>query len=281
MVYPTLVRAPLRPPNPALLRDLRLFVLASPANGARLSPSPFGLDPARFDPLRLGDAPFYDLLARLDAATFGPEGMAMPRWVLYDAAALPSAVIGFGISDDRAPAELRAAIGVPPSYRGLIPCSMYIAIPSLSPGVFIGHNLASIAPRVTGMDLRGLGGLTKAVALEALGAKAQVGVTQWASSALHIHSKMGPLELLTAYTPSHSEPMSLTYRAAIDHDALLRLAGAARVDHGGAPDQWIGGDDRGAMIALQGRIEAGERWVIAGPPEPVEGGGQRVPIRRG
>jgi len=49
-----------------------------------------------FDPTRTGSQLFIDHLDQLDADTFGPLGMRMPRWALYDCAALPGAIIGMG-----------------------------------------------------------------------------------------------------------------------------------------------------------------------------------------
>lgn len=272
----------LHPENDRLLARLELFVVATADNRARFDPRPFELQVApdgHIDPLRRDAAPFLDLLQALDAATFGPEGMPMPRWVFYDAGELPGGVVGFGCRAAALPPGLAEALQVPPRYGGIVPLSMYIAIPTLEPGVWVGHNLSSLRDRLPGDPLRGLGSLTKAVALRVFRAKAQIGATQWSSRALRVHARMGPLRLLTAWTPAHTYPASLTYRAELDDAALLRLAGdpegsAARP----APTAWIGSDDHAAMQALQERIEAGERWCVAGPPEPAQHGQQRVPI---
>jgi len=272
----------LHPRNARLLEDLELFVVATAANRGRFDLRPFGLglaEDARFDPLRRGATPFLDLLGRLDAATFGPAGMAMPRWVFYDCAELPGGIVGFGARGAGVSREARSLLGVPSGYRGLVPYSMYIAIPTLEPGAWVGHNLATVAGQVEGGALRGLGGLTKAVALKVFRATAQIGVTQWDSAALHVHTRMGPLELLTAWTPAHGEAASLTYRAAID-DAVLRYL--ARDPAGQVarppPSLWIDSSDRAAIEALQDRIEAGERLAVVGPPSVIAPGRQRVPI---
>jgi hypothetical protein len=243
---------------------------------------PFGLTLAednRFDPLRRSSTRLLDLLARLDAVTFGPEGMAMPRWVFYDCAELPGGIVGFGARAAQVPSAARALLDVPSDYAGLVPYAMYIAIPTLEPGAWVGHNLATIAGRVDDGALRGLGGLTKAVALKVFRASVQIGITQWDSAALHVHARLGPLDLLTAWTPAHSEPASLTYRAAIDDAALRNLACDPAGDVARPPpDAWIDSEDRAAIMALQERIEAGERLSVVGPPRPIVKGRQRVPI---
>ena len=274
----------LEPRNPRLLERLRPFVVATPGNAKHLELSPFGLNIAPehvVDPLRTSAAPFLELVRNLDALTFGPEGMPMPRWVFVDGAELPGGIFGFGCPSETLSSGARELLKPPAGYDGLVPLSIYIAIPTHEPGTWLGHNLASLAPQLDDDDLRGLGGLTKATGLAVYRASRQVGVTQWASRALYIHTRMGPMELLTAWTPAHSEAWSLTYRVKIDTGVLYHLARDPR----GAvprlePEDHIDSEDHAAMQALQDRIEAGERWCIPGPPRPVEAGRQRVPIAR-
>ena len=276
--------SPLRPGNARLLDELELFVVATAENRAHFDARPFGIDVAQgghVDPLRRDASTFLDLLSILDALTFGPEGMPMPRWVFYDAAELPGGIVGFGRRAGDLPAAVAERFRLPTGYGGLVPLSMYIAIPTLAPGVWVGHNLASLSEQIPGDALRGLGRLTKAVALRVFRATGQIGATQWASRALGVHTRMGPLRLLTAWTPAHTYPASLTYHARIDEAALRRLAGEPGVEAAQpAPELWIDSDDHPAMEALQARIEAGERLCVAGTPEPLGGGRQRVPIAR-
>jgi hypothetical protein len=272
----------LRPRNERLLEDLELFVVATRQSLRRFDLHPFGLavaDDAWFNPLHRASTPFLDLLARLDAVTFGPEGMTMPRWVFYDCAEIPGGIVGFGARAPRASSAARGLLGVAEGYAGLVPFAMYIAIPTLEPGVWMGHNLATIAGRIDAGAWTGLGGLTKAVALKVFRASAQIGVTQWDSAALHVHTRMGPLELLTAWTPAHSEAASMTYRAALDDAALLHLArDPAGYVARPPPDRWVDSADHEEFQALQGRIEAGERFCVVGPPTLIAEGRQRVPI---
>jgi hypothetical protein len=272
----------LRPENTWLLDRLEPFVVARPASLTRMNLRPFGVpvaEGARIDPLHRRAAPLLDRLARLDAVAFGPSGMSMPRWVFYDCAELPGGIVGLGARAGRASSDARAMLEVPEGYSDIVPYAMYIAIPTLEPGVWVGHNLATVAGRVEGVALRGLGGLTKALALKVFGASAQIGVTQWSSPALHVHARLGPLELLTAWTPAHSEPASLTYRAAVDDQALRSLARdpSGSVERPPA-DAWIDSADHAALRALQDRIEGGERLRVVGPPRPFGAGRQLVPI---
>ncbi len=272
--------------NPHLLDELVPFVVTTPRNREALDLRPFGvgLHPeGEIDPLRMGSQGFLDLLHRLDGLTFGPEGMPMPRWVFYDCSELPGAIYGLARPAATLWPEARALFQVPADYHGLVPLSMYIAIPMAHRGVWFGHNLASAAPalRVAGLrsvDLVGLGSLTKGLALRAFGVRHFWGATQWDSDALFIHCKFGPLRLATAWTPAHSEPATLTYGFDVTDQSLRASMGDLTIElPRPAAEFWIRAGDNEAMIALQDRIEAGERFVVPGPPRR-EGDTQWTPI---
>ncbi|MBW2271186.1 MAG: hypothetical protein JRH16_21760 [Deltaproteobacteria bacterium] len=283
----------LRPRNEHLLESLTPFLVARVENRARFELRPFDLvfeDVHCFDPLRTDAARFLDLLCHLDVVAFGAHGMAMPRWIFFDGGELSGGIVGFGRRALALTHEARALLHVPDGYRGLVPLSMFIAIPTFDRSTWVGHNLASLAGRVAGEDLRGLGGLTKAVALKTFRSRSQIGVAQWNNVAMHVHTRMGPLRVLTAWTPAHTKPWTVTYRADVDDAALRHLArdpeGAlrhlARDPEGRiatpATELWLDSRDHSAMRALQQRIESGERFHIVGRPEPLEGGGQRLPL---
>ena len=270
--------------NSSLLTELTPYVVAAPFNRPLLDLAPFGASPATvIDPTKLESASFLDLLHRLDGLTFGPEGMPMPKWVFYDCAEIPGAIYGLACPAERLWPVARALFQVPVGYTGLVPLSMNIAIPMQTRGVWFGHNLASAGPalRTAGLqdvDLRGLGSLTKGLALRCFGAQTFWGATQWLSKALFIHVKFGPLRLATAWTPAHSERETLTYGFDVT-DASLRASMGdptvvlPRMD----PDFWLDGYDTTAMRDLQDRIEAGERFVIPAAPKHTPGA-VHVPI---
>jgi hypothetical protein len=270
------------PRNEQLLSELELFVVATEENLARFDRTPFGLrfaEDAWLDPLRTASAPFLDLLGRLDRATFGPEGMPMPRWVFFDGAELPGGIVGLGKRAESLSTSMREILGVQDGYAGVVPLSMFIAIPTYEQGQWMGHNLAAITAAVHDESLRGLGSVTKAVALRAFRTSRQLGATQWDSRAINVHIKLGPLDLLTAWTPAHSTPATLTYCATVTDETLLHLAGDPSVTLDfPEPDQWVFSDDEPAMRALQRRIESGERFVLAGRTERLKDGRQRVPV---
>ena len=258
-----------------IVRELEPFLVVTPMNRKPLDMAPFGVRiPKRnvIDPTRMASEPFLGLLQNLDARTFGPEGMPMDRWVFYDCCFMPGAIFGFGRPVRTLSDHARDVLEVPDDYGGLVPYAMYIAIPMAPPGAWMGHNLASIAPILSEENLGGLGTLTKSMGLRCFRTQSFYGATQWSSKALYIHVKFGPLDLLTAYTPAHSEPRTLTYSFEITERALLTAAGDPTAPFPTiAPDLWIDSEDTAAMIALQDRIESGERFVIAGPPRREDG----------
>jgi hypothetical protein len=279
---------PLSIRNPTILAELVPYIVATPFNLGSLNVSPFGVEVASdhiIDPLKLGSETFLSLLHKLDGLTFGPEGMPMPRWVFYDCAELPGAIFGLARPAATLWPAARAFFDVPDGYDGLVPLSMYIAIPMHEPGVWFGHNLASLAPvirakKLAPIDVSGLGSLTKSLALKCFTSRYFWGATQWLSKALFIHVKFGSLDLATAYTPAHTTAETLTYGFEVTDDKLRAAMGdpTIRLDLS-APQRWIDSDDDQQMIALQDEIEGGARIQIVGPPQ-ITDGGMRVPIAR-
>lgn len=270
-----------------LLQEFVPYLVATPFNLPHLDLQPFGVpvQPEHvLDPLKLESEVFLRLLHRLDGLTFGPEGMPMPRWVFYDCAEVPGAIYGLARPARTLWPKARELFKVPADYDGLVPVSMYVAIPMPRPGQWFGHNLSSLAPvfqrlEVTDLDLRGLGSLTKGLALKCFKVQEFWGATQWLSKALYIHVKFGPLDLQTAYTPAHSEAETLTYGFRVTDEALRASMGDPSVDlPRPEPEFWIDGHDVPAMIRLQDRIEAGERFVIPRAPRATATGGVEVPI---
>ncbi len=257
--------------NDAILERMIPFLVVTPNHTEHLDHAPMGLQVAPenvIDPMKLGSERFLHALQTLDRLTFGPEGMPMPRWVFYDCAEIPGAIFGFGMRARDLPADVTEALGIGDTSDALVPLSMYIAIPMLPPAVWFGHNLASLNPVFPALQLKGLASMTKAYALAAFRCGAQIGATQWDSHALFIHTRFGPLELLTAWTPAHSECWTLTYRFEVTEPKLRHALGdpTAAVAYP-SPDFEVRADDHAAMQALQRRIEAGERFAVAGPPK--------------
>ncbi|MDF1563881.1 MAG: hypothetical protein P1V51_12605 [Deltaproteobacteria bacterium] len=244
--------------------------------------APLGIEVAeehRYDPHKVASGDFLHALQRLDELTFGPVGMTMPRWVFYDCAEVPGGIFGFGRPAAELPDWVRRGLDVPVDYVGLVPLSMYVAIPMLEAGAWHTYTLCTINEVAPGAAPTNLGVLTEAAALSIFQVKLAYGATQWRSRKLKVHSRFGPLELLTAWTPAHSDPSTTTFRFPVEPARIE--AALAMDDHprpSGEDIEWIDCDDREALVALQTRLEAGERFeLLSGAVS--EGDVSRVPIR--
>lgn len=164
----------------------------------------------RYNPLALKDKSFIEKLIKLDQLSFGSGGMGMPKWVLFDCALIPGAVIGFGIKSSKLSKEDREKFQV--SADEFVPLSMYIAIPNADGESWFGHNLSSLN-NILAYKLSGLGLLTKFYALGVMKIKKLIGATQWDSPALGLHLKLSPMKLLASYVPIHTHQNSLCYES--------------------------------------------------------------------
>ncbi len=266
--------------NDAILERYDAFVVSTADHAQYLDRSPFGI-PTRWviDPTRMASGTFLDFLQRLDGLTFGPEGMPMDKWVFYDCAELPGFIYGFATEASDLSAHEREVFEVPDDYEGPIPLSMYIAIPMHEEGAWFGHNLASLNHTFPARRLSGLGTMTKSIALKAFQVKTFFGATQWTSKALYIHTKYGPLDLHTTWTPAHSLPATLTYGFQVTDACLRAAAGDPDVEIARPEaDLYLDAEDEDTMKALQVRIEAGERFVLCDAPS-VEAGRVVHPIK--
>lgn len=268
--------------NDSILRRFEPFLVTAPWSLDHFDLRPFDV-PIPDDNVILSTGiesrHFLDRLQTLDTLTFGPEGMPMPRWLFYEASGLPGAIFGFACRAEALTAPLAARLELDEEFKGLMPLSMYIAVPAGAPDVWFGHNLASLNRVLPELELRGLGSMTKAMALKVFRCRRQLGATQWDSAAVSLHSRFGPLELLTAWTPAHTEPGTLTYRIEPGDTGLRRALGDPEADVAFPEAELeIATGDVDAMQRLQMRIEAGERFAIAGPPITRADGTVVVPV---
>ena len=107
------------------------------------------------------------------------------------------------------------------------------------------------------------------------------GATQWRNPRLASFVSIGPLQLLTAYTPSHSVVRSLTWKLKLRR-FLVEAALISPSTSSDAPPatHMLDVDDEVALIALQRDLEAGIQYAIVGQP-PVRGSIVQVPLHRG
>lgn len=244
--------------------------------------SPLGLEIApehQFNPFSRSSNNYLDWLAWLDRKTFGLLGMEMPRWVLYDCSEMPGGICGFCMPFDSLPRSMFQGAIPKVSASTPVPVSMAIAIPVAEKGGWLKHTLCSINEISHQAAPPGLRTITFAMALAVFKVKTLYSTLQWRSSELRIHVKFGDLELLTAYTPAHTEPRTLTYRLSVEPEGLQRgLAGKTAYRDAPSNSFYLEADDVDGMIELQHRIEAGERIFVCGRPIR-DGSSTFVPLR--
>ncbi len=257
------------------------YLIATRLIADHLSTTPLGIEiprDNRFDPQALASAPFLSVLRRCDALTFGPYGMQMPQWVFYDCAVMPGAVFGLGARASRLEPWARAALGVEPDYHGLVPLSAFITIPMLEgaherregepPSAWLLYTLHSMNSVSPGIGPEGLSTATLALGLRVFPIRTLYGVSQWRNPRLGVYADLGPLELVTAYTPAHSLPRTLCFRARIEPltlDALL--IGPRMHPRSPPPNVLLDVDDVAELRRVQTEIEQGVRYELVGAPE--------------
>lgn len=258
--------------------ELEPYLVATASLRSRLDLEPLG---RRFstdhvlDPTRRASGPFLDLLEKLDAATFGREGMAMPRWAFYDCAELPGAVLGLGCEARHVPPLVREAFG-DVADDAFLPLSMYMAIPTLSDREWLGYSLCSLEVPMPAWDDVPIGIGTLALSVSALRARHVTGTVQWTSPHLAAPARFAPLSVLAAWLPAHTRAETCVFRFDVDEQRLLRSLHAEPQAEGDV--EWLEADDTTAHHAVQARIEAGERVFVVGVPKQ-NGSGQRIPLR--
>jgi len=277
----------------AILDQCEPFLIANSGIAVDLDLCPAGvpIPPNNiFNPQHRGHAAFLAMLQLVDQLTYGPFGMGMPSWVFYDCAVMPGAVFGLGIRADRLEEWAREAMRVPEGYEGLVPVSQFIAIPMLAgfagvpvnapPRSWLMYTLESLNQVSPGLAPSGVLKLTLALGLRVFPIEELYGITQWRSPRLEPYADLGPLELVTAYTPAHSMPRTLSFRLNIGELNLNALLQSPRLHPAVPPaNALIDVDDADALRALQRDIEAGQRVYIAG--HPVDHGPYvRVPLYR-
>tara|TARA_B100001248_G_scaffold251745_2_gene227186 strand:+ start:11457 stop:12335 length:879 start_codon:yes stop_codon:yes gene_type:complete len=175
------------------------------------------------DPMRVKTQPFAEAIYNLEGNLFSEASMRMPRWVFYDCAIMPGITVGFAMHRDSMNQKALDLIQ-PTKDLEWIPISLFIAIPTNANGQWVAHNLCSVNT-VLDKDERlyALGFLTKAFGLWYANIRNLCGMTQWDSPAIKLHTQYGHLEILTAFTPIHTHPQTVTYRTWVDSRLWYRF----------------------------------------------------------
>lgn len=194
-------------------------------------------------------AEFCSILNRGNQAAFGgPKDMGMPLWVMLDCAILPSAMVGFMLPKEVVSPEIIDRLDVDEDYDGFVPISEYCACPTVEPNTVSGFSLHSHVPG------QGIATRTKALGLAVLGARRQVGVTQFDNPAIRVHVRFGPMEVKIHRPIVHTHPDdSFVYSLDLpEQDTLLEIA-------------------RGESEFGAGQLPTGQRWTFMHDDELAHG----------
>jgi hypothetical protein len=212
------------------------------------------------------NAEFCSILNRGNQAAFGgPSDMGMPLWVMLDCAILPSAMTGYMLPRERVSAEIIDRLDVDDDYEGFVPVSEYCACPTVEPKTVSGFSLHSHIPG------HGIATRTKALGLLVMGARRQIGVTQFQNPALRVHVRFGPMEVKIHRPIVHTHADdSFVYSLDLpsDDQMLDIVRGDSEFGAGERPagQRWtFMHDDELAHGRLREHLQGGGRaWVI--PP---------------
>lgn len=231
-----------------------------------VNPGQHDLDWFPFSPLvkdaqSMSEGPFTDQILNLENTVFG-EKLAMPRWVFYDCAIMPGITAGFAVRKEAAPASV-LSVCRPDEGAEWVPLSLFCTIPTMRPGEWVAHNLSSINSALPEQDrFWGLGFLSKAFGLWYANIETCCGMAQWRSPSLKLHSHYGDIEIVTAFTPSHTYAQTLTYRLKVnpsEWDRFFTENQSSRFrSQYKASGLTVDRKDDASLIRLQERIERGE-----------------------
>ncbi len=201
--------------------NVRPYVYVRPDNmiqnpGSRHHSDWFPMKPIYKNPLDTHELEFAEQIYYIEGRAFGPANMAMPRWVFYDCAIIPGFVAGFAMRTSALPPAIRKVVRQAADLEWT-PLSLFIIIPTMAKGQWVAHNLCAVNSLLEEKDrLYGLGFLSKAFGLWYANVESCLGMTQWGSPALKLHSHYGHMRIVTAYTPVHSHAKTITYRVEVD-----------------------------------------------------------------
>ncbi len=253
--------------------DVRPYVFVRPDNkiqnpGSRHRLDWFPMDPVYKNPLDTTELEFAEGIYHIEERAFGPANMAMPRWVFYDCAILPGFVAGFAMRTEKLPEAIRKVMRVD-SKSEWTPLSLFIIIPSMAKGQWVAHNLCAVNSLLAPADrFYGLGFLSKAFGLWYANIESCLGITQWGSPALKLHTHYGHMEVVTAYTPLHSHAKTITYRVDVNTECweefFSREADYGFLEKYKPSGLMINPGDEKSMIDLHHRIQNGEGPYFVG-----------------
>ncbi len=262
-----------------ILKRCEPFLIAHRGIQDHLDRSPLGIDIPEgniIDPQLRRYEGMLGMMRLVDRLTYGPYGMQMPDWVFYDCAVMPGAVFGLGMRVSQLEPWALEAMKVPAGYDGLVPVTQFIAIPMLEgfadhdgpiSDTWLMYSMGGINQVSPGMAPPGVFKLTLVMGLSVFPIQTLYGTTQWRSPKLAVYVDLGPIELVTAYTPAHTLPRTLSFRIPIQQQHLDSVLASPRVSpHAPPPNAVLDLDNVHELRELQRDIEAGWCVQVVGHP---------------
>lgn len=232
------------------------------------------------------DRNFHEAYLVSNSLAFGNPDLKMPNWVYIDCVLMQTAVVGFAVPTEKAPASLRDFYEKDPwvdaATLDYIPVSGQIAAMGADGKRLVGYSLFSLRRQIEQFNVHKLAHKTKYAALSVLRADAAegfVGISQYDNKALTTHTRFGA-KMYIEQTTSPLHPlrnMSFTYRMKIDLDEA-RILGELP-DRTAEADFLLRADDTAKKLEMQERINAGERFYILDPVHVKKDDGLYLPIK--
>ena len=223
------------------------------------------------NPQCVENAEFVALVQKLDDLSFSPMGLEMPGWVFYDCGVMPGIVFGYGVRAEKIRPWIRRSLGVSQDYDGLVPLTLFIAIAMLPSRSWLVNTLTGLDDVAPGATVEGIVTRTLAGGLFLLPIDDLYGTVQWRSRSLPRYTALGPLDVLTAWTPAHDILSTLTFKVKVGPNA------AAMLWHGGegvnpqtpAPNRVVDVDSMDDLQRVQSWVEEGASVQLVAPPDVV------------
>lgn len=233
--------------------EVRLGALGASGNRAALDLTPFGV-PARYY-VAEQHPNLVERYRDANALAF-PGDLTLPGWVLSDLYLLPGA-IGVLTSPGRfLDVPTRKRLGLHPDDEAV--AAAYYGAPSVEPGTFIGVSLLSLVPKILA------GAWVKSLTLRMLRAARLRGVAQWQSPSIRVHTRMGPLRVVSSVPGTHEfRAKSFVYESDLTDPERWTRAMARRASL--VPDDKIPATDAERLARLCERAEAGEAVFVVPP----------------
>jgi hypothetical protein len=233
--------------------EVRLGALGAAGNARALDLEPFGI-PVTYHAAERHPA-LVERYRDANALAF-PGDLTLPGWVLSDLYLLPGAIGLLTCPGRFLDVPTRKRLGLHPDDEAV--AAAYYGAPSVEAGTFIGVSLLSLVPKILA------GAWVKALTLRMLRAQRLRGVAQWQSPSIRVHTRMGPLRVVSSVPGTHEfRARSFVYESDLTDPERWTAAMARRASL--TPDEKIRASDVERLTLLLERADAGERIQIVPP----------------